>query len=365
MILSMYFARKFIWMLLSILGIFLIILVLIDMVEQIQKFSKTQAGFRDMLELTLLNAPDSLYRILPLIVILATIALFLNLARTSELVAARAAGRSALRIVSAPVLVAVLAGIFTVVVLNPLVAATSKRYESLASRFVHGTDSVLSVSSEGLWLRQGGPEGQTVIRAEGSNLDATKLVTVSFFSFDPQGAPTRRIEAQSAELGKGAWLLTNVKLWPLMNSDNPERDAQLWPTFAVPSELTRDQIRDSFGKPRAIPIWELPAFISSLDRAGFSARAHRVWFQMELAKPLLFAAMVLIGAVFTMRPTRFGHTGVMVLAAVLTGFALFFVRNFTQILGENGQIPIALAAWAPPVAAISLALALLLHLEDG
>jgi lipopolysaccharide export system permease protein len=54
-----------------------------------------------------------------------------------------------------------------------------------------------------------------------------------------------------------------------------------------------------------------------------------------------------------------------VLTVVLMGFGLYFVRSFAQILGENGQIPILLAAWAPPAAAISLALGLLLHAEDG
>jgi lipopolysaccharide export system permease protein len=41
------------------------------------------------------------------------------------------------------------------------------------------------------------------------------------------------------------------------------------------------------------------------------------------------------------------------------------VRNFAQILGENGQIPVMLAAWGPPVATLLLPLGLLLHLEDG
>ena len=40
-------------------------------------------------------------------------------------------------------------------------------------------------------------------------------------------------------------------------------------------------------------------------------------------------------------------------------------RNFAQVLGENGQIPVLLAVWAPPLAAIGLSLGLLLHLEDG
>jgi lipopolysaccharide export system permease protein len=75
--------------------------------------------------------------------------------------------------------------------------------------------------------------------------------------------------------------------------------------------------------------------------------------------------MVMIGAGFTMRHVRFGRTGVMVLMALMMGFAVFFIRNFAQVLGDRGQIPVALAAWSPPVAAILMSLGLLLHLEDG
>jgi lipopolysaccharide export system permease protein len=57
--------------------------------------------------------------------------------------------------------------------------------------------------------------------------------------------------------------------------------------------------------------------------------------------------------------------GLKVLFAVIAGFGLYYIRNFAQILGESGQIPVALAAWAPPVAALLLALGIILHLEDG
>jgi lipopolysaccharide export system permease protein len=133
----------------------------------------------------------------------------------------------------------------------------------------------------------------------------------------------------------------------------------------LPSDLTADTIRDSFGAAQAIPIWDLPAFIAGLERAGFSARAYRVWLHMELALPVLLAAMVLIAAGFTMRHARGGRTGRMVMLALAAGFFIFFLRNFAQVLGENGQIPVIMAAWTPPVAAAMLALGLLLHLEDG
>jgi lipopolysaccharide export system permease protein len=66
-----------------------------------------------------------------------------------------------------------------------------------------------------------------------------------------------------------------------------------------------------------------------------------------------------------MRHTRLGRTGVMVMLALGLGLGLYFLRNFAQVLGENGQIPAELAAWSPPVVGILLSLGLLLHLEDG
>ncbi len=86
---------------------------------------------------------------------------------------------------------------------------------------------------------------------------------------------------------------------------------------------------------------------------------------MELATPLFLVGMVMIGAGFTMRHARFGRTGVMVLLALLMGFGGYFVRNLAQIFGEDGQIPVMLAAWAPPLAVVLMSLGLLLHLEDG
>ena len=136
-------------------------------------------------------------------------------------------------------------------------------------------------------------------------------------------------------------------------------------TLSIPSSLTQARIIDSFGKPEYIPIWDLPRFIGQLEEAGFSARRYAMWFQMELARPLFLTALVLVAAAFTMQHTRLGNTGVSVLTAVMLGFGLHYIRNFAQILGENGQIPILMAAWAPPVASFLLALGIVLHMEDG
>ncbi|PIE14510.1 MAG: LPS export ABC transporter permease LptG [Rhodobacterales bacterium] len=363
--LHFYFGRKFLWMFLGIFAVFLMLQMLIDLIEQIRRLQATDAAFAEAVGLTLLRAPKSINQILPLIVILATVALFLGLARSSELVVVRAAGRSALVSLLGPVLVVMALGLLAVSTFNPIVAATSKRYHELYQTYRNGGVDVLSISSEGLWLRQGGAEGQTVIRASSANPEATVFFDVTFVAYSPKGGPLRRIEAQQARLGDRKWNLTGAKVWPLAKGLNPEGGATEHAQFEIPSTLTHDRIRDSFATPSAISVWDLPAYIDQLEQAGFSARRHLVWFQMELARPLFLTAMVLIGAAFTMRHARGGGTGIAVLISLLLGFGLYYIRNFAQILGENGQIPVMLAAWAPPVASVLLALGLLLHMEDG
>ncbi len=382
MTLHLYFAKRFLITFGAVFLVFLGILLLVDVAEQLRKFGDLELGFEAVFTLALLNIPATLYQILPLITILATLALFLGLARSSELVVTRAAGRSALRSLISPVLVIFLIGITAVAVFNPIVAATSGEYDKRVSILRVGTASTLSISDEGLWLRQGNPAitpdnnstadqriQQTVIHAQAASLGGTNLQHVSFISFNTSGLPLNRIEAESAVLKNGAWTLQNAKLWPLATSDgrpaNPERDSIVHQELVLPTTLTEEQIRDSFADPSAIPIWELPGFIAQLEKAGFAARAHSAFLHTELALPLMLVAMVLVGAGFTMRHTRLGQTGPMVLMAILLGFSLFFLRNFARVLGENGNIPVELAAWAPPLVAIMLAMGLLLHMEDG
>lgn len=366
MILDRYFARRFLQAFGMIGGVFLGLLMLIDLIEQLRRFEGLNVGPAQMIQLSLLNAPGAISQILPLIMILSAVVLFVGLARSSELVVTRATGRSGIRALAAPVAVAMVIGGLAVTMLNPIVAATSNRYAQITDRLHgEGAASVLSVSGEGLWLRQGSPLGQSVIYAEGHGADAATLFGVTILTYSPEGVPVRRILAETARLEGDAWELTNAKVWPLSAGVNPEASATEHETLRIATTLTRDRIRESLGRAAGISIYNLPATIRQLQEAGFSTRRHEVWYQVELARPLFLVAMVLVGAAFTMRHTRFGGTGGAVLTAVLLGFALYFVRNFAQILGENGQIPVALAAWAPPLAALFLSLGLLLHAEDG
>jgi lipopolysaccharide export system permease protein len=365
MTLDLYMAKRFLGSFLRVFGVFFGVMLMIDLIEQIRRFSSPGIGLGEALVLAALNVPASLYLILPLLTILAGITLFLGLAKSSELVVVRAAGRSGLRFLLAPVATAFVIGVFAVAVLNPLVAATAKEYQSRTAALRDGGNAVLSISAEGLWMRQGDASGQAVIRAKSIAPDGTALGDVSVHLFSTEGQLVGRIEAEKARLAPNEWQFERAKSWDL-TAENPEANTRLAaPITRLATDITPARLIEGLTSPAAVAFWDLRKEAGILEKAGFSALSYRLDFQMELALPLLLASMVLVAAGFTMRHARFGKSGQMVLYALLGGFLMFFVRNFAQVLGENGQIPLIAAAWSTPVAAALLALSLLLHLEDG
>ncbi len=331
-------------------------------VENLRRYSDAPAG--DVAVVTLLQAPKVVYEAFPLVLMLASLVTFLRLARTSELVVMRAAGVSALRLIAIPGFAALALAVILVGLVNPLVAAAIKRGAAVEDSLRGREPSRLSFSNDGLWLRQSDPQGQTVIQAARANPDGTLLRQVRMHRFDREGGLYSRIEAKTARLGFGSWLLTGAARWDRASDGRFEKSPETV-GLRLPTDLTSGQILDSFSPPETLSFWQLGRFIRQMEDAGFSGRRHRLFLQSELAKPALFTAMVLIGAAFALRPARFGQVGVTVLLAVLAGFALYFLKDFAESLGASGALPLLVAAWTPSIAAILLALGLLLHLEDG
>lgn len=370
--LGAYIARRFLGTVsATFAGVFFLIVV-IHLVELLRENSHGAAGFGDLLGMALLHAPSVTLTTAPFTVLLAAMTCFGMLARSSELVVTRAVGVSVWRLLLPAGLVALALGAFVVGAWNPLAAALAKRYETLEATYFDPGSSRLSFAGGGLWLRQGGPEGQTVIRALGASGTGERLWAVSVFQFDAADHLVRRIDARSAVLEPGAWRLHGVRAWALGDLDirsagssgvvtRPARAGAM----RIPTDLTRERIQESFAPPRTVSFWELPSFIAALEEAGFSAARHRLYWQDLVALPAVFVAMVLIGAAFSMRHMRLGGMGYMALGCVLTGFGYFFLSDLATALGSSGTVPVPIAAWAPPASAVLFALGLLLHLEDG
>jgi len=368
--LTAYVARRFAAMTIAMLAALSGLVSLFDLIELLRRAAtRADVGFSLVTEIAGLRIPYVMLQILPFAILLGGIIAFWRLTRSSELIVARAAGISAWGFLAGPVAVALLLGIAGTTAISPLSSVMLARAERLDNLYLRNSSGISALAGGRLWLRQADaglePRGVAIISGVpfgGQDLlrgRALRIGEVSIWRLSAADRPLARIEAPEAQLQRGRWLLGNAVVF------GEDRRASAPATIELPTELTPERIEESFASPDTLGFWSLPGFIEVLEGAGFSAVRHRLHFQSLLALPMLAAAMALLAAGFSMRPSRRGGVAQMIGGGVAAGFALFVLDKISSEFGEAGTLPVVLAAWAPAAAGLLLALALLLHLEDG
>ncbi len=364
--LSLYVVRQFVLavtaMLLALSGL----VAMFDFIELLRRSANhPEVSFGLVSQIAALRLPYVAMQILPFAVLLGGILCFWRLTRSSELIVARAAGISAWEFLTAPTLCALLFGIVATALISPVSSVMLARAEALDNAYLRTGGGPLALNGGQLWLRQSdrqtSPQGVAIIHAQQVELHGKQLTgeQVSVFRLDGSDRLLTRIEAARATLGNGNWVLESART---VRPDQLPEPPQL---MNLPTDLTVNRVQESFASPDTLSFWALPGFIALLDRSGFSSIRHQLHFQALLALPLLAATMTLVSAGFSMRPARRGGVAKMIGSGVAAGFALFVVSKIAEEIGQSGALPVVLAAWAPAASGLMLAVALLLHTEDG
>ena len=317
-------------------------------------------GFTLQLALTVsaLRVPMIMQQAVPFVALIAAITTLVSLNRKYELVIARSAGISAWQFLLPCCVGALLFGLFTIGVLNPLAAHALSRSEAIENEFRAGRSNSVNAFSAP-WLRQKTEDSDTIIGARAVLNQGMELADVTFFSLDKDGDIVERRDAARAYLRDGYWELHDVRIIRDGNQLPPVE------TDRVPTNLKPEFVQERLARPETIPFYELPGKIEVAQSFGLKAATFATQFHTLMALPLLLVAMTLIAATVSMRFQRMGQSATMILGGVLAGFLLYVVSVLVKAFGNAGFVPPFVVAWIPVVVAMFFGVTFLLYKEDG
>src|SRR3984893_11692611 len=273
--LSRYFGFRF---LTSVVGSFFGVVALAGMIDYVELLRRSsdwpKATAFVLAEISLFRVPQLSERIMPVAVLVGAMSCYLALSRRLELVVARAAGVSAWQFVAPAMIAAFLFGVVATTVYNPIAALLHERSKRLEADMLGENLSALQGSTSGFWVRQKSADGSAIINANSSREQGAELGGVSVFTFDSEGHFQTRIEAKSATLQQGYWLLDDARVYA--NGKAPDIED----SYRLATNLTLEQVRESFATPETVPFWQLPTYIEMADHAGLGAAGYRLQYQL-------------------------------------------------------------------------------------
>ena len=340
-----------------------LLIMMCDMIEILRRTSgKTDVSMGFLLEYVIAKLPGTVDKIVPFVVLVATMITFWKISKTNEFVIIRAAGVSIWGVLMPVLLASFAIGAFWVGIGNPFSAKMYELKETLSYRLSTNNPNAFLFSNKGLWIREGkGEDTMAVINASGLNLKdkVLWLQDVSIIEIDDKNQVKRHIEAFVATLEDGYLSLRDVRIY------KSGKKAEILNSLNYPTEMNIQRIKDNFVDPEAISFWNLPDAINFYELSGFSVTRYKMRYLSLMALPFLLMSMVLVAGIFSLKASqRQGGVLLMIILGVATGFTVYFTSQVIAAFGLNSYIPVWFAVWAPTIIIASISVSVYLQKEE-
>jgi LPS export ABC transporter permease LptG len=355
-ILDRYLLREYLVFMGIGLAVAAVLFIVIDLLQTLDRYIRIKPPLLYVLEHFVYRLPAAVHDGLPVVMLVATIFLFLTLARHHELTAMKAAGMSLYR-VATPVLllgagVAVLSGLFQELVLPRL----NEMGDEVDRVKIRGQLPRHLQSRERLWLRTADSRFYRVelLNPASSDMYGVTVLEVERGTFQLQS----RLDARRAHWTPEGWELSDGAF----REFGPQGEVQTIPFVMTAIDL-REEMDDftRIHKPiGAMSYFELRDYVDRLEATGYQVKKYTVELYSKLSFPWVNLIMVLVAIPFSLQSPRGGRLfGVALAIAIMAGYLV--VHYVALAFARADLLPPLLAAWTANIIFLGLGTSLFLR----
>jgi LPS export ABC transporter permease LptF/LPS export ABC transporter permease LptG len=336
--------RDFALYLMLILGSFLMLLLVFTLFELIGDILRNSISPLIVGEYLLNVTPYFIYNVAPLSMLLAVLITFGLMTRSNEITAVKATGISIYRIV-VPVLLAaavIAAGLFF---FDQFYLPRANKRQDALRNLIKGKPAQTYLLPDRKWIKG---RDNTIYYYRFFDPDRNEFGNLSVFKYDPASFQiTDRIYANRAHWTERVQKWICEQGWERQLHGPAIEDYR---TFDVSTFSAIDEQPPYFKKEvkqfTEMNYQELKKYIHDLQQSGFDVIQLRVQLQKKFAFPLITFVMAVLAVPFALSAGRRGAvTGI----AIAVGVAVLYrtISGLSESMGNVGQLPPGLAAWAP------------------
>jgi LPS export ABC transporter permease LptF/LPS export ABC transporter permease LptG len=355
-IIDRYLLREYVKFLGIALGVGAVLFLVVDLLQTLDRFLRIKPPFVYILQHFLYRLPGALYDGLPIVVLIATVFLFLSLTRAHELDALKAAGVSLYR-VSVPVLLLAMAlslgaGFFQEAAL-PAINARADEVDRVKIR--GGLPRHLQKRNQ-LWYRSTETRfwRMELLDPVERSIDGLLILEV-----DANFQLVSRLDARKARWTPDGWELTQGFTQQVVKGTRMGSKPFDRILVRMPEHI--DDFTNVQKPPEIMSFRELRAYVQKLQETGHRAGKYVVELYSKVAFPLVHLIMALVAIPFALVAPRSGGRALGIAIAIVISVGYWLVHYMALAFAKADLLPPFLAAWTANVVFAGLGTALFLR----
>jgi lipopolysaccharide export system permease protein len=332
-----------------------VLIGVVDLLQTLDRFLRVKPPFTTILEHFAYRLPGELYKGLPMIVLIATVFLFLSLTRQRELDALKAAGISLYR-ASLPVLlvagaISVLAVAFQETVLPDINAKSEEvdrvKIRGQLPRHLQRQTQIWYRSSDTRFFRM------ALLDPVGKSMEGLTVLDIS-----RDFRLLERLDAHAAQWSPEGWQVTDGvfrRVGPQNRITSEMFDSRV---LAMPEHI--DDFIQLQNAPDTMSFLELRAYVARLRDGGHRVTRYLVQLYSKLSFPLVHVIMALVAIPFALVSPRSGGRAMGIGVAIVIAVGYWVVHSVALAFAQADLLPAALAAWTANIVFAGIGTALFL-----
>ena len=328
--------------------------VVVDLFQTLDRYLRVKPPMLYIFEHFLYRLPAALHDGLPVVMLVATVFLFVTLTRFHELTAMKAAGLSLYRI-SAPILIVGLGVAASALLFQELLLPRLKELGEEVDRVkIRGELPRQLQSRQRMWMRS---SDTRFFRVELMSPQTSDLYGMTILEIDKTFRLVNRLDARQAHWTARGWEIR----------DGAFRDVGADTVDTEPFTRTALDLSDDIGEFTAIQkrgedmsYRELSDYVVKLRAAGFQVKGYLVDLYSKLSFPLVNLVMVLVAIPFSLQSPRGGRVfGIGLAIAIMAGYLV--VHYVALAFARADLLPPLAAAWTANVIFLGIGTSLFLR----
>ncbi len=331
----------------NILIVFLIFYsfgLILNLFEEIEFFKNLDTSIIIPLTLTALYVPSMFITLLPFIIFVSSMWFLLNLRNNKDLLILKIYGYSNFKIFSILALSSFLFGWLILLSINPITATMAKYYEKTKSEYSKDTDHLVSVTRNGLWIKETLDTGYRVISANKMRLN--KVEKLLIFDLDNQNNLIKKITADHADISNNQWILRNVIINDFTKGINNQENIT---EYEILSNYNYDKITSLFKNFDTISFLDLILNYEKLREKGYSKSLLDQNLNSMLSLPFFLFIMTALASILTMNTLKKSNNFIFIVVGIITCVAIYYFKDLSMALGQTNRVSLPVAAWIPVI----------------
>jgi lipopolysaccharide export system permease protein len=341
-----YLLKKFIKKIFLISGIFLILVMIINVIEESNFLKDSETTFITPLFLTALNAPSLLYEMFPFIFLISTQFFFIEIYENHEINTLRRFGIDNFTMLRFLSLSSLLLGLMVIFLFYNFSSILKNEYLKIKNKYTGDKKYLAVITKNGLWIKDNLKDGTIVINAD--KITGEFLINSSISKFDNNFEIEQNIIAKKINVKSKNWVLYDVIITDLDNS------SKTYNTYNLKSNFDSERINNLFSDLTSLTYFELLKLEKDYKAIGYSIDEIKIQKHRFYSLPFLLCSMTVIATIIMIHNKFKKNILLNLFIGIFFSVLVYYLGNFSSLLGENGRLPLVLSVWFPIIIIIIL-----------